>query len=62
MITTYQFARKELQKDQQQIRQTENRQKCIYGLKDTVNGINKTYHKTSQQPNCYIGLCILIVT
>ena len=48
MITTYQFARKELQKGQQQIRQAENRQKCICGLKDTVNGINKTYHKTSQ--------------
>ena len=47
MITT-QFARKELQKGQQQIRQAENRQKCICGLKDTVNGINKAYHKTSQ--------------
>ena len=47
MITTYQFARKELQLGQQQIRQTENR-KNAYAVLSTVNGINKTYHKTSQ--------------
>ena len=47
MITTYQFARKELQ-GQQQIRQTPTDKKYICGLKDALNSINKTYHGTSQ--------------
>ena len=55
MITTYQFARKELQKGQQQIRQAENRQKCICGLKDIVNGINSFFDSlnSAAKDKCY---------
>ena len=55
MITTYQLARKNFYKASSKFvkLKTDKIANAVLTLKDTVNGINKTYHKTSQYDRFY---------